>query len=205
MKPLRLTAILAASLSALLSLCSCGSLIKDVDPAGLSKEDIAFIDAIPAGRGDCKIATVGGKAEGAQSSSRVWPSFPVFSIESLFKDSSSDRYGLLHIYTFMPILPIYVGADAQIFDKKGEAESDLHFSGIPIVYSFISSERDMNLEGKGENIWRFGLVDFPYINSLIGFGSDNFQFLWIPIISPDDKNDIVELVDLNYKLGSEFD
>ena len=196
--------VFAAAFSALLALCSCGSLVRDVQPSGLNADDMAYIDAIPPGKGDCKITTVGAKILGAKSSTCVWPAFPIFSVESFFKDSASERYGLLHIYTFMPVLPVYVGADAQVFNSKGLPESDLHFSGVPIIYSFISSERGMDSEGKAEKIWRFGLVDFPYINSLLSFGSDNFQFLWIPVISPSDKNDVVEIVDLDYTPGDEF-
>lgn len=186
------------------ALCSCGTLESDASFPKLEPEQKAYADALP--EGNSLVFVQGyGKAflEGSKSASLAYPCFPWFEVKSLFKDERGKGYGLLYIYAFMPVVPLFAGTDGTLYDPEGEWSSKHHFSGVPLLYSY--AELVERTEDGRRKDWQFDLVDLPWLDGLAGFGSGYFQFLWIPFYVENPSRLPKSNIDVDFKPGKDFD
>ena len=198
--------IFSAMVLALLASCACGSLNSDVSFPELTKQEIAYIESTPKGNGEVMIQSYGKSTiKGSQGSSAIYPTFPWLKLKTFFKDDKGNGYGLLTIYTVMPLVPLFVGTDGTIYDKEGRWVNTHHCSGVPLLYTYtqLTSRNDRIPAGRDKD-WQFDLVDIPYINGLIGFGNSYFQFLWIPLVSQDPYRSPKDNLNLDYTPGNDF-
>lgn len=187
-------------------LCSCGSLESEVSFPKLKPGEISYIDSRPDDGGEAMLQTYGKfQVKGSRSASVLYPAFPWFELKTFFKDDSGKGYGLMYIYTLMPVVPLFVGTDGVIYGADGSWRYTHHCSGVPLLYSYTElARRDNSFPSGRVKDWQFDLVDIPYIDGLIGFGNGNFQFLWIPFVSQDAGSSPKANLDLDYKPGSDF-
>ncbi len=201
---MRIAALALLASFAALALCSCGTLESDASFPKLKPEEMAYADALPQGNSDVMLQSYGKfQLKGSQSASAVYPCFPWLEVKSFFKDGSG--YGLLYIYTLMPVVPLFVGTDGTIYTPDGEWMYQHHCSGIPLLYTYTELTKRYEQASSGrEKDWQFDLVDFPYINGLLGFGSGNFQLLWIPFWTQDGSKLPKDNLDVDFKPGNDF-
>lgn len=162
-------------------LCSCGTLTQRIGGDRLTKKNIDFaLDMIQTPDDFDMRLTFDGEVHYTDKwASEVMPLIPVLYWTTLgsFREDADDEdtkdkyFAVRKVATIVPVFYL-------IRDSLYEADGKRRETGFEFnLLCAIWYEDFENYDGEG---WKFGLVWFPGLGPFLGFGSDYFQFLWIP-------------------------
>lgn len=161
-------------LCALFCLCSCGNLTRtQLGGPQLSKADMDFARNMVYEPNWSRMHMEFNQESNYTDKwcSYLIPAFPVMYWTTFGSFNEEKCYGVRKVATFVPLF--YVVRDGR-YDSAGKRiESDFEFNlAMAIWFERVNRDNSDN--------WRTGLLWLPGLGPFLGFGSDFFQFLWIP-------------------------
>jgi hypothetical protein len=162
-------------------LCSCGSLNQRIGGERLTKENIKFAHdmvSVP-DDWDMRMTYNGITRYTDKWASDAMPVVPVVywttvgSFREVADDEDTkDKY--FAVRKVASIVPAFYLIRDSLYKNSGERfETGLEFN---LLFAIWYEE----FENDDVQDWKFGLLWLPEIGPFLGFGSDYFQFIWIP-------------------------
>ena len=161
--------------------CSCGTLNQQIGGSQLSKGNLAFARNMISEPDDFDMRlTYDGETRYTDKwASSVVPLGPILYWTTLgsFRADANDedtKDSYFAVRKVDSIIPLFYLKHDSIYDRSGKRQaSGLAFNlALAVGYESFSTAKS--------DAWRCGLVWIPGIGPFLGFGSDYFQFLWIP-------------------------
>ena len=157
----------------------CGTL-KHCEPtsfSGLSQNAVAFIDEQPRSDVSYTFAVGRERLHASKGASYFVPAIPFFYLKTLGKD-----YDDYYLARYLWVLPIWGSAKVGVFDKNGRPTEIHTQNGLQVLVDLASlSTHKKGLQSASPE----SSFAVRVLYGLLGFGTDYFQILWIPIASPE--------------------
>lgn len=165
------TGLVIAGIALIIS--GCGTLNQKISNTRMSKENIQFAETMPhwPNYESMYMEVNDITYDTDKFASYVMPTFPFLYWSTIGSFENDTFFVNRKVQT---IVPVFYLIRENVFNKQGSREmSDVTFN-LACVYwiNVVDSQK--------KSYWRTGLVWLPGVGPCIGFGSDFFQFLWIP-------------------------
>ena len=158
----------------------CGTLRQPVSFSGLSEDAMIFIDEQPRSSETYTLYVGWDWFTSAQFANYVVPAIPFLYWKALAKEYD-DQYYLMRHFSVLPILGSTKFGVFDMYGKPAELHSIYALSALIDLLTFETHTKDLQ-SAHPETTFAVRVL-----HGLLGFGSDYFQLLWIPIISPKEK------------------
>jgi hypothetical protein len=153
--------------------CGCGTLNQKISNDRMTKKNIEFAETMPQWPNyeSMYMEVDGITYDTDKFASRVMPVIPVLYWSTMGSFEGNKFFVNRKV---MSIVPVFYLVRENVFNKKGERYiSDITFNLACVIW--VNA-----VESETEDYWRTGLIWLPGLGPCIGFGSDFFQFAWIP-------------------------
>ena len=153
--------------------CGCGTLNQKIPNNRMTKKNIEFAETMPhwPNYESMYIDVDGVTYDTDKFASRVMPAIPVLYWSTI---GSFEEDTFFVNRKVMSLIPVFYLARENVFSKQGERTiSDVTFNLACAIWF-------NNVDSVKRSYWRAGILWLPGIGPCIGFGSDFFQFAWIP-------------------------
>lgn len=173
---LRRVARLVLALSLMAACSGCGSLDRSIAFGPLSREDMAYGDALPEGGTTMSIKLAGKYVKTGRTATYWSAPIPVIYIKRFGR---ADRgYGLQR---WTRVFPIWKSGHFMSFDTQGTPVVDEGVRKFDLIGIICYYDRK-NLADSSLMSWRVSLLSLPFLGGCFAFGSGYLKILWIPII-----------------------
>ncbi|MCF6176103.1 MAG: hypothetical protein L3J71_10090 [Victivallaceae bacterium] len=162
-------------------LCSCGTLNQRVGGDRLTKKNVDFaLNMIQTPDDfDMRLTYDGETHYTDKWASNVMPLIPVLYWTTLgsFREDADDEDTMdkyFAVRKVATIIPVFYLVRDSLYEADGKRrETGFEFNLLCAIWY-------EDFENYDEEGWKFGLLWLPGLGPFFGFGSDYFQFLWIP-------------------------